>query len=108
MENADFAGRVAVVTGAWRGLGRAAAARLHDQKYFQGRSTAARWPFDWPAGPVWTIDLAGQDCSSGVPARVEFRVRGRNQVCVEHCWDHVWMEVRVTVGGGRFGLRLKM
>ena len=31
MENADFAGRVAVVTGAWRGLGRAAAARLHER-----------------------------------------------------------------------------
>src|SRR5207247_11081390 len=28
---ADFAGRVAVVTGAWRGLGRAAAARLHER-----------------------------------------------------------------------------
>ena len=27
----DFAGRVAVVTGAWRGLGRAAAARLHER-----------------------------------------------------------------------------
>src|SRR5207302_9850566 len=31
MENSDFAGRVAVVTGAWRGLGRAAAARLHER-----------------------------------------------------------------------------
>src|ERR1700730_10714870 len=31
MENADFAGRVAVVTGASRGLGRAAAARLHER-----------------------------------------------------------------------------
>ena len=31
MENTDFAGRVAVVTGAWRGLGRAAAARLHER-----------------------------------------------------------------------------
>ena len=31
MENADFEGRVAIVTGAWRGLGRAAAARLHDR-----------------------------------------------------------------------------
>ena len=31
MENADFAGRVAVVTGAWRGLGQAAAARLHER-----------------------------------------------------------------------------
>jgi len=31
MENADFAGRVAVVTGGWRGLGRAAAARLHER-----------------------------------------------------------------------------
>src|SRR5947207_3520409 len=31
MENADFAGCVAVVTGAGRGLGRAAAARLHER-----------------------------------------------------------------------------
>src|SRR5256885_2258414 len=31
MENADFSGRVAVVTGAWRGLGRAAASRLHER-----------------------------------------------------------------------------
>src|SRR6202008_3158081 len=31
MKNADFSGRVAVVTGAWRGLGRAAAARLHER-----------------------------------------------------------------------------
>src|ERR671924_164807 len=31
MENADFAGRIAVVTGAWRGLGRTAAARLHER-----------------------------------------------------------------------------
>jgi hypothetical protein len=31
MEDADFAGRIAVVTGAWRGLGRAAAARLHER-----------------------------------------------------------------------------
>lgn len=31
METADFAGRGAIVTGAWRGLGRAAAARLHER-----------------------------------------------------------------------------
>src|ERR1044071_7839803 len=31
MENGDFSGRVAIITGAWRGLGRAAAARLHER-----------------------------------------------------------------------------
>jgi NAD(P)-dependent dehydrogenase (short-subunit alcohol dehydrogenase family) len=31
MENADFSGRVAIITGAWRGLGRVAAARLHER-----------------------------------------------------------------------------
>ena len=31
MENADFSGRVAIITGAWRGLGRAAASRLHER-----------------------------------------------------------------------------
>src|SRR5258708_25838560 len=31
MENAYFAGRVAIVTGAWRGLGRASATRLHER-----------------------------------------------------------------------------
>ena len=36
MENADFAGRVAIITGAWRGLGRASAARL----YKRGASVA--------------------------------------------------------------------
>jgi NAD(P)-dependent dehydrogenase (short-subunit alcohol dehydrogenase family) len=31
MENADFSGRVAIITGAWRGLRRVAAARLHER-----------------------------------------------------------------------------
>jgi NAD(P)-dependent dehydrogenase (short-subunit alcohol dehydrogenase family) len=31
MENANFSGRVAIITGAWRGLGRAAAACLHER-----------------------------------------------------------------------------
>jgi len=31
MENTDFSGRVAIITGAWRGLGRAAAVRLHER-----------------------------------------------------------------------------
>ena len=31
MENGDFTGRIAIVTGAWRGLGRAAAVRLHER-----------------------------------------------------------------------------
>src|SRR3954468_12685607 len=31
MENADFTERVAIITGAWRGLGRTAAERLHER-----------------------------------------------------------------------------
>lgn len=31
MPNGDFSGRVAIITGAWRGLGRAVAARLHER-----------------------------------------------------------------------------
>lgn len=31
MEKTDFAGRVAIITGAWRGLGRAVAERLHER-----------------------------------------------------------------------------
>ena len=31
MQNGDFSGRVAIITGAWRGLGRAVAARLHER-----------------------------------------------------------------------------
>ena len=31
MGHGDFSGRVAIVTGAWRGLGRAAAERLHER-----------------------------------------------------------------------------
>src|SRR3954454_4867505 len=31
MEKADFSGRVAIITGAWRGLGRTAAERLHER-----------------------------------------------------------------------------
>src|SRR5258707_12560062 len=31
MMNNDFTGRVAIITGAWRGLGRAAAERLHER-----------------------------------------------------------------------------
>jgi len=31
MQSPDFAGRIAIITGAWRGLGRAAAERLHER-----------------------------------------------------------------------------
>jgi NAD(P)-dependent dehydrogenase (short-subunit alcohol dehydrogenase family) len=55
MENPDFAGRVAVVTGAWRGLGRAAAARLHERAEATAKKIGERAfavPGDVTAGGV--------------------------------------------------------
>ncbi|HEY2093989.1 MAG TPA: SDR family NAD(P)-dependent oxidoreductase [Thermoanaerobaculia bacterium] len=68
----DFAGRVAIVTGAWRGLGRAAAARLHER----GASVAVNVRDPQRAGELAreigerAIAVPGDVAAPGVPEEI--------------------------------------
>jgi NAD(P)-dependent dehydrogenase (short-subunit alcohol dehydrogenase family) len=68
----DFVGRVAIVTGAWRGLGRAAAARLHER----GASVAVNVRDPQRAGELAreigerAIAVPGDVAAPGVPEEI--------------------------------------
>src|SRR6266496_1822470 len=75
MENADFAGRVAVVTGAWRGLGRAAAARLHERGASVGVNVRNRERAEAVAKEIGERAFAvpGDVAADGVPDEIARR-----------------------------------
>jgi 3-oxoacyl-[acyl-carrier protein] reductase len=75
----DFAGRLAIVTGAWRGLGRAAVLRLHER----GASVAVNVRDDTPAAEVAALlgdrglAVPGDVAVPGVPAATVQRTLDR-------------------------------
>src|ERR1700750_3178140 len=79
MENGDFAGRVAVVTGAWRGLGRAAAARLHDRGASVAVNVRDRARAEALAKEIGerTVAVPGERAAEGVPDEIARRTLER-------------------------------
>ena len=75
----DFAGRVAIVTGAWRGLGRAAAERLHER----GASVAVNVRDSARAGELAraigerALAVPGDVAAAGVPEEIVRRTLER-------------------------------
>src|SRR5438876_7366851 len=89
MENADFTGRVAVVTGAWRGLGRAAAARLHERGASVAVNVRDRERAESLAKSIGerAIAVPGDITTPGVPeeiARITFERFGRIDILVNN------------------------
>jgi NAD(P)-dependent dehydrogenase (short-subunit alcohol dehydrogenase family) len=89
MENADFAERVAVVTGAWRGLGRAAAARLHERGASVAVNVRSRERTEALAKEIGERAFAvpGDVAAEGVPdeiARRTFERFGRIDILVNN------------------------
>src|SRR5436305_3745023 len=80
MENGDFTGRVAIVTGAWRGLGRAAAARLHERGASVAVNVRDRERAETLARQIGEGALAvpGDLAAEGVPDEIARRT-------LEHC-----------------------
>jgi 3-oxoacyl-[acyl-carrier protein] reductase len=79
MENADFAGRVAVVTGAWRGLGRAAAVRLHERGASVAVNVRSRERAELLAKEIGERAFAvpGDVAADGVPDEIAHRTLER-------------------------------
>src|SRR6266487_1929964 len=79
MENADFAGRVAVVTGAWRGRGRAAAARLHERGASVGVNVRNRERAEAVAKEIGERAFAvpGDVAADGIPDEIARRTLER-------------------------------
>src|SRR5204862_6867260 len=89
MENADFAGRVAVVTGAWRGLGRAAAARLHERGAAVAVNVRDRERAEALAKEIGERAFAvpGDVVADGVPAEIALRTLerfGRSDILINY------------------------
>ena len=61
----DFAGRVAIITGAARGLGRAAAVRLHERGASAAVNVRSRSSFE-----DWAFVVTGDITSPGVPEEI--------------------------------------
>lgn len=72
MKNADFTGRVAIVTGAWRGLGRAAAERLHERGAAVAVNVRDQQRAEKLAQEVGerAFGVAGDITAEGVPAQI--------------------------------------
>jgi NAD(P)-dependent dehydrogenase (short-subunit alcohol dehydrogenase family) len=79
MQNADFAGRVAIITGAWRGLGRAAAERLHERGASVAVNVRDRERAEWLAKEIGERAFAvpGDVSADGVPDEIVRRTLER-------------------------------
>ena len=79
MENANFAGRVVIVTGAWRGLGRASAARLHERGALVAVNVRNRERAESLAKKIGERAFAvpGDVAAEGVPEEVARRTLAR-------------------------------
>src|ERR1700732_49 len=79
MGNADFAGRVAIITGAWRGLGRAAAGRLHERGASVAVNVRTRERAESLAKEIGERALAvpGDVAADGVPDEIARRTLER-------------------------------
>jgi len=79
VESADFAGRVAIVTGSWRGLGRAAAARLHERGASVAVNVRDRERAEAAAKEIGERAFAvpGDVAGSGVPDEIARRTLDR-------------------------------
>ena len=75
----DFAGRVAIITGAWRGLGRATAERLHERGASVAVNVRDQERADKLAEEIGerAFAIAGDVASEGVPDEIARRVLER-------------------------------
>jgi len=89
MRNDDFSGRVAIVTGAWRGLGRATAVRLHERGASVAVNVRDRERAEALAKEIGerAVAVPGDVASKGVPdgiARLTLERFGRIDILVNN------------------------